>query len=205
MIIEHRGKEPVIHESAYIAPNATICGEVIIGAHTTILFGAIITAAGGPVKIGGNCVIMENAVIRGTPNYPTTVGQNVLVGPHAHLTGCTVDDNAFLATGCSVFTGAHVGTRAEVRINGIVHIKTTVPPDETVPIGWIAVGDPARILPPGEHEEIWEIQEKLDFPRTVFRMDRAPEGESLMPDAMARYSHALRKHHARDKLIDLSS
>jgi carbonic anhydrase/acetyltransferase-like protein (isoleucine patch superfamily) len=201
MIIEHRGKRPVIHESAFVAPNATICGDVIIGAETSILFGAVITADGGQVKIGSNCVVMENAVIRGTPKYPTRIGDNVLVGPHAHLTGCRVEDNAFLATGCSIFTAAHIGTGAEVRINGIVHLKTVLPPDETVPIGWVAVGNPAQILPPNEHDKIWAIQKPLNFPRTVFGVERAQPGETIMPEVMARYSQALVKHHKDDKPI----
>lgn len=201
MIIEHRGKRPIIHKSAFIAPNATICGDVIVGAETSVLFGAVITAAGGQVEIGSNCVVMENAVIRGTPKYPTRIGDNVLVGPHAHLTGCTVEDNVFLATGCSIFTAAHIGTGAEVRINGVVHLKTVLPPNETVPIGWVAVGNPAQILPPNEHDKIWAIQKPLNFPRTVFGVERAQPGETIMPEVMARYSQALGKHHKEDKPI----
>jgi len=201
MIIEHRGKRPIVHESAYVAPNAVIGGDVIIGAETCVLFGAVITAAGGRVEIGRNCVVMENAVLRGTPQYPTRIGRNVLVGPHAHLTGCTIEDNVFLATGCSVFTGATIGTGSEVRINGIVHLKSVLSPNQTVPIGWVAVGDPAQILPPNEHDKIWEIQKPLNFPKTVFGMDRAPAGETIMPEAMARYTRALRKHHQEDRLM----
>ena len=201
MIVEHRGKQPVIHKTPFVAPNATICGDVIIGANTSVLLGAVLTAAGGRVEIGANCVVMENAVIRGTPKYPTTIGNNVLVGPHAHLTGCTVENSAFLATGCSIFTAAHVGAGAEVRINGVVHLKTVLLPNETVPIGWIAVGNPAQILPPNEHDRIWAIQEPLNFPRTVFEVDRAQPGDTIMPDVMARYSHALGKHHRGDRLI----
>jgi hypothetical protein len=53
-------------------------------------------------------------------------------------------------------------------IHGVVHVNTVVPPGEMVPIGWIAVGDPARIFPPGQHDQIWAIQESLDFPGTVY-------------------------------------
>ncbi len=201
MIIEHRGKRPSIHKSAFVAPNATICGDVIIGAKTSVLFGAVITASGGQVEIGANCVVMENAVIRGTPKYPTHIGDNVLVGPHAHLTGCTVEDNAFLATGCSIFTAAHIGTGAEVRINGVVHLKTVLLANETVPIGWVAVGNPVQILPPNEHDKIWAIQKPLDFPGTVFGVERAQPGDTIMPEVMARYTEALGKHHKADKLI----
>lgn len=196
MLLEHRGQRPRIHASAYVAPNATICGDVTIGAHSRILFGAVIVAEGGPVEIGAYCVIMEQAVIRGTPNYPTSVGEHSLVGPHAYLTGCVVAPNVFLATGVKIFTGAQIGTRAEVRINAVVHLQTIVPPDTTVPIGWVAVGNPAEILPPHEHDRIWQIQEPLNFAHTVFGVTDAPSGDSIMPELTRRYTRALSAHWA---------
>jgi carbonic anhydrase/acetyltransferase-like protein (isoleucine patch superfamily) len=158
MLLEHQGKRPRVHETAYVAPTATICGDVTIGENSRVLFGAVIVAEGGPVEIGAECIVMENAVIRGTRRHPIRIGHHVLVGPRAYLTGCTVEDNVFLATGATIFNGARIGTRAEVRINGVVHLKTNLPPDAIVPIDWVAVGDPAQILPPHEHENIWAIQ-----------------------------------------------
>ena len=70
----------------------------------------------------------------------------------------------FLATGCTVFNGARIGRGVEVRINGIVHLRTVLPPFATVPLGWIAVGDPAHILPPDRQDEIWAVQRELNFP-----------------------------------------
>ncbi|MCI0490984.1 MAG: gamma carbonic anhydrase family protein [Blastocatellia bacterium] len=201
MLIEHQGKSPRIHESAYIAPTAVICGDVHIGENSRVLFGAVITAEGGRVEIGAHSIIMETAVIRATPHHPVRIGDHVLVGPRAYLTGCTVEDNVFLATGATIFNGARVCERAEVRINGVVHIKTRIPPDTTVPIGWIAVGDPAEIMPPKDHEKIWSIQEALDFPREVFGLDRAPEGETIMPELTRRYARALAKH-KEDRIMD---
>ncbi|MGH8427917.1 MAG: gamma carbonic anhydrase family protein [Gammaproteobacteria bacterium] len=202
MLIEHRGKRPTIHESAHIAPNAVICGDVTIGANSQVLFGAVVTAAGASVRIGENCVVMENAVLRGTPKHPLRIGDNVLIGPHAHLTGCTVESNVFIATGCSVFTAARIGEGAEVRINGVVHLKTALPPGETVPIGWIAVGDPCRILPPHQHDEIRAIQEPLNFPKTVFGIDLPASDGTIMPDAMLRYAASLGRRHREDKVLD---
>jgi carbonic anhydrase/acetyltransferase-like protein (isoleucine patch superfamily) len=190
MLLEHRGERPRVHPSAYVAPNATICGDVIIGQESRVLFGAVITAEGGPVEIGARCIVMENAVIRGTRKHPTTVGHNVLVGPRASLSGCTVEDEAFLATGSTIFNGARVGARSEVRINGVVHVKTFLPPGSTVPIGWIAVGDPAQILAPTDHEAIWAIQEQLDFTRTVFGLDRT----ATMSEIAGLYTRGLASH-----------
>ena len=201
MLIEHRGHSPQIAASAWIAPNATICGDITIGEHVRVLFGAVLTAEGGPVVIGDHCIIMENAVLRGTRAHPCHLEQHILVGPRAYLTGCYVESSAFLATGTTVFNGARIGTRSEVRINGVVHLKTHLPPDAVVPIGWVAVGDPAEILPPHEHDRIWSLQEPLDFPGTVFRLPRPPAGESNMPDLTRRYARALR-HHLDDRTLN---
>jgi carbonic anhydrase/acetyltransferase-like protein (isoleucine patch superfamily) len=146
MLVEHLGKRPAIDPTARIAPTAVICGDVSVGPETSIGFGAVLTAESGPIVIGRQCVIMENAVVRGTKRHPVSIGDHVLVGPGAYLSGCVIRDCVFLATGARVFNGAIVGARAEVRINATVHLLTKVPEDATVPIGWVAVGDPARIL-----------------------------------------------------------
>lgn len=189
MLIEHQGKRPRIHETAYVAPTATVCGDVTIGPGSRVLFGAVLVAEGGPVAIGSHVIVMEQAVIRGTKRHPVRIGDHVLVGPHAYLSGCEIEDSVFLASGTRLFNGARIGARSTVRINGVVHIETALPPDAVVPIGWVAAGDPARILPPTEHE-----QGPLNFPLTVFGLDRAPAGQTNMPEITRRYAKALGRH-----------
>ncbi len=147
MLIEHAGKCPRIHQSAWVAPTATISGDIEIGPETRVLFGAVLTAEGGPIRVGSRCVIMENAVLRGTPKHPLSIGGRVLVGPRAYLSGCTVGDEAFLATGTTIFNGARIGRRTEVRINGTVHLKTILPDEALVPIG-LGGGRRSRHDPP---------------------------------------------------------
>jgi carbonic anhydrase/acetyltransferase-like protein (isoleucine patch superfamily) len=161
-----------------------------------VLFGATVSAEGGPVDLGEQCIVMENTVLRGTPRDPLSLGDHVLVGPHAYLTGCTVEDNVFLATGSTVFNGARIGTRSEVRVNAVVHLRTQLPPDTTVPIGWIAAGDPAQLFSPDQHERLWQVQRELDFPGYVFGLARAGAGETTMPELTRRYSRALGQHHS---------
>ncbi|MGH3319250.1 MAG: gamma carbonic anhydrase family protein [Streptosporangiaceae bacterium] len=201
MLLEHHGRSPSIHPTSYVAPTATLCGDVHVGPHCQVLFGAVLTAEGGAVGLDEHCVVMENAVLRGTPRDPVRVGRHVLVGPRAYLVGCAVDDCAFLATGCAIFNGAHVGTRAEVRINAVVHLRTSLPADTTVPIGWIAVGDPAQLLPPQEHERVWAVQRELNFPGYVFGLPRAGSGETIMPELTRRYGRALSRHQ-QDRHVD---
>jgi len=192
--VRHKGKEPAIHPTAYVAPNAVLSGDVRVGANTRILYGAVLSAEGGTIDVGPSCVIMENAVLRGSRHHSLRVGARTLVGPRAYLTGCSVADEVFLATGSTVFNGAILETLVEVRINGVVHVNTRVPRGTVVPIGWVVVGDPAEVLPPGEHDRIWKIQEQLDFPGTVFGLDREEHGTRLMQEMMSRYTRALGSH-----------
>lgn len=180
MLIEHRGKSPVVADTAYVAPTAVLCGDVHVAADARVLFGAVVTAEDGRVDIGRRCVIMENALVRGRASSPVMIGDDVLVGPVAHVNGATVADGCFLATGCALFPGARLEEHVEVRVHGVVHVNTTLPRGSVVPIGWVAVGDPAQILPPGRHEQIWAVQEGLDFPGTVYGLARAAPARERM-------------------------
>jgi carbonic anhydrase/acetyltransferase-like protein (isoleucine patch superfamily) len=180
VLIEHRGIAPEVDSSAYVAPTAVVCGAVRIGPGARVLFGAVLTAEDGEISIGARSIVMENAVIRGRARHPVVIGDDVLVGPHAHVNGAQVGDGCFLATGAALFPGSVAGPGSEVRINGVVHVNTVLPPETTVPIGWVAVGDPAQVYPPGQHEQIWAVQESLDFPGTVYGVTRdTPAAERM--------------------------
>jgi carbonic anhydrase/acetyltransferase-like protein (isoleucine patch superfamily) len=191
MLLEHRGARPSVHPSAYIAPTAVLSGAVVIGAGTRILHGAVVTAEDGEVRIGRNVVVMENALVRGRFGHPALIGDSVMVGPHAHVNGATVEAEAFIATGASLFPGSFIGTRAEVRINGVVQVNSRLDAGTVVPIGWVAVGDPVSILSPERHEDIWEIQRTLDFPGTVYGVPRGTPMSELMQNQSAYYGEHL--------------
>jgi gamma-carbonic anhydrase len=199
-ILEHRGHRPRIDPTAYVAPTATVCGDVRIGPEARVLFGAVLTAEDGCVEIGARCVVMESALIRGRANHPARLGDDVLVGPHAHVNGASIGDGCFLATGAAVFPGATLGTGCEVRIHGVVQVNTDLPAGATVPIGWVAVGTPARILPPDRHEEIWAVQRELDFPGTVYGVSRGTSATERMTGQVAWYGA-----HRDDREVDPST
>jgi carbonic anhydrase/acetyltransferase-like protein (isoleucine patch superfamily) len=199
MRFEHLGAQPRIHPDAVIAPTAVISGDVEIGADCQVLHGAVITAEGGAITLGSNVIVMENALIRATATNPVHVGDHVLVGPMASVSGAIIGDEVFLATGTRVFNGARIGDRCEVRINAVVHLRTTLPPETVVPIAWVAVGDPLQLLSPDRHEEIWAAQRELDFPGYVFGLDR--ETPDLMVQLTERYGRSLARH-ADDRRVD---
>ena len=197
MLVEHRGRSPSVDPSAYVAPNAVLCGDVTVGPAARVLFGAVVTAEDGRVEIGARCVLMENALVRARELHPATIGDDVLVGPHAHLNGSVVGDGCFIATGAALFPGSRLGRDVEVRINGVVHVNSVLDDGALVPIGWVALGNPAKIIAPWDHEEIWRIQEALDFPRTVYGLPRGASARERMERQTAWFGA-----HRDDSVID---
>lgn len=197
MLIEHRGRRPQVDPSAYVAPTAVLCGDVRIGPDARILFGAVLTAEDGTVTVGARTVVMENAVVRGRARSAAELGDDVLVGPHAHVNGARVGDGCFLATGTSLFPGSVLGEGTEVRIGGVVHVNTVLAAGSLVPIGWVAVGDPAEVLPPDRHDDIWAVQEGLDFPGTVYGVARDTPARERMTRQTAWFAA-----HRDDRVLD---
>lgn len=201
MRVEHGGAAPRVDPDAWVAPDATLVGDIMVGPGSRVLWGAVLVADGGPIRIGAESIVMERALIRASKRHPVEIGNNTLIGPHAYITGATICDRVFIATGASVFNGAEVASGAEVRINGVVHLKTRLAAGAVVPIGWIAVGDPARILPPDRHEEIWAVQKPLNFPKTVFGVDRNEDPGRMMVEVTRRYARFLGSHED-DRIIE---
>ena len=191
MLITHNSKKPSVDSAAWIAPNAVLCGDVTIGSGCRIMYGAQVIAETGSITIGRECIIMENAVLRSSSMHPLRIGNNCLIGPNAHVVGSTIEDEVFIATGAAVFHSSHLGKGSEIQINGVVHLKTHIPAGEMVPIGWIAVGNPALILAPDQHDRIWEVQKPLNFPLTVYGFERE---EASMVKITQRLSEALASH-----------
>lgn len=199
MLIAHAGRQPRIHPEAWVAPDAAVCGDVVIGPGARILHGArLIGESGSAIKMGRDCIVMENAVVRATRRHACTIGDYCLIGPNAHVVGAVLEDQVFIATGAAVFHGAHLGRESTVRVHAIVHLRTRLDPRTTVPIGWIALGDPAHILPPNNHDEIWAAQKPLNFPEWVYGFDRDT------PDLMihvTRYLSETLEAHSSDVIL----
>lgn len=110
MILSSGAKRPKIHSSAYVAPTAIVAGDVTIGAESAVLHGAVVTSEGAPIAIGAHTVVMENAVIKASGGsalqFPCTLGDRCIVGPHAYVVGATVGNGCFVAGGAQVFNGA---------------------------------------------------------------------------------------------------
>jgi len=200
MIISSGAKRPKIHSSAYVAPSATISGDVTIGADCAVLHGAVITAEGAPVTIGTQCVIMENAVLRASGGsalqFPLSIGDKSIVGPHAYIVGATVGKGCFVASGARIFNGARLEDGSGVALQGVVHVKARLEAGESVPMLHVAYGDPASIAPPQQSPA---IHAKLNFFADVFNLE---PGDDVRARAAETYAKFLRKAHAQDAMVE---
>jgi carbonic anhydrase/acetyltransferase-like protein (isoleucine patch superfamily) len=109
VVVEHEGRRPQVDPTAWVAPTAVLSGDVRVGPDCRVLFGAVLTDDGGPVELGAQSIVMESALIRGRASHPARIGRHVVVGPHAHLNGVVVEDDAFIATGAALFPGTAFG------------------------------------------------------------------------------------------------
>jgi carbonic anhydrase/acetyltransferase-like protein (isoleucine patch superfamily) len=176
-----------IDPTAWTAPSAVVTGDVTLGPGSRVLHGAVLNGDLGPVVVGSDVVVMEHALLRGRRDHPVRVGDAVLVGPHSHLNGTVVEAEVFIATGVSMFPGSRAGSGCELRINSVLHVNSELAPGTVVPIGWIAAGRPAQLFSPDQHDELWAVQEPLDFPGTVYGVLRGTSMREIMRRQSAAY------------------
>jgi carbonic anhydrase/acetyltransferase-like protein (isoleucine patch superfamily) len=132
---------PVIDGSAFVHPDAVVIGAVHIGAHSSVWPSAVLRGDDGEIRIGARTSVQDGSVLHTTPEDPTVVGDECVIGHLVHLEACTVHDRAMVANGAIVLHRVVVGTGAVVGANAVVLNDTDVPP------GALAVGAPAVIKP----------------------------------------------------------
>ena len=153
-------KTPVIHPNAYIAPNATVVGDVHIGAGSSVFFGSVLRGDREPITIGEDTNIQDNCVLHQEYGCPTTVGSRVTVGHGAILHGCTIGDETLIGMGAIVLNGARIGR------NCLIGAGALVTQNAVIPDGSMVIGSPARVKRPLTPEEMDGIrQSAADYRR----------------------------------------
>lgn len=130
----------VIHESAFVAPNATILGRVRIGARASVWFGAVIRAEVAQITIGARSNVQDGAIIHVDEGFPVELGENVTVGHRAVVHGATVEDNCIVGIGAILLNGSRIGR------NSIVAAGALVPEGKSFPPNSLLMGMPARVV-----------------------------------------------------------
>ena len=130
---------PQVHPTAFIHPEATIIGQVTLGAGVTIWPAVVLRGDYGAIEIGNDVAVQDGTVVHGNVAQATTVASRCIIGHLAHIEGCTIGEECLIGSGSVVMAGARVGPRAVVGAGAVVRRGTQVPE------GAVALGVPARI------------------------------------------------------------
>lgn len=133
--------------NVYIAPNATVVGDVVLENNVSIWYGAVLRGDVGPIRIGEGTNIQDNCVL----HDPVTIGKGCTVGHGALVHGCTIGDHCMIGMGAIVLSGARLGN------NCVVAAGAVVKEGMSVPDGTVVMGIPARIVNPTRTELVEDI------------------------------------------------
>ncbi len=134
------GREPVVSPGAWIAPTATLVGDVRVEAEASVWYGAVLRADFGPIVVRRGANIQDGSVLHGGTDPVTEVGEGATIGHLCVVHGAVIGTEALVGNGATVLDGAVIGPRA------LVAAGATVPPGMTVPGGMLAAGVPARVV-----------------------------------------------------------
>lgn len=140
MIIPYKGKTPQVDETAFVAENATLIGDVTVGPNASVWFGAVIRGDNGPIVLGRGSNIQDNATLHTEPKCGLTIGEYVTVGHNAVVHGAKVGDGALIGMEAVVLNDAEVGEYAVIGAGAVVKQGDCIPPYS------LAVGVPAKII-----------------------------------------------------------
>ena len=131
--------EPTIHPEAFVHPDATVIGNVTIGAESSIWPQAVLRGDNGFIVVGERTSIQDGSVIHTTPFTPTVIGDDCVIGHLVHMESCTIESGALVGSGSIVLHGAMVRSEAIVGANAVV------PNGMEVPSRAMALGVPATL------------------------------------------------------------
>jgi len=140
MIHHYKNKKPSIHDSAFIAKDAIIIGDVTIDEHCSIWFKTVIRGDVAPTYIGKRVNIQDLSLIHQSPDLPVTIEDDVTVGHQVTIHAATIRSNALIGMGSIILDGAEIGENAYIGAGSLV------PPGKKIPPHTLAFGRPAKVV-----------------------------------------------------------
>lgn len=139
LLLPVHGVTPVFGQNCFLAPNATVVGDVAMGDECSIWFNAVVRGDVNSIRIGNRVNIQDGAVLHCTFQKTTVqIGNNVSIGHNAIVHGCVIEDNVLVGMGAIVMDNAHIGTNSIIAAGAVVLENTVVEP------GSIYAGVPAK-------------------------------------------------------------
>lgn len=148
---EFEGKRPNVHPNAFVAPTATLVGDVTVEDGASVWYNAVLRGDYGPVIVRAGANVQDGAVLHAPPEMPVDVGAGATVAHLCVVHGARIGAEALVANGATILDGVAIGARAMVAAGAVVT------PGTQIPDGMLAVGTPAKVKGPiaGTAAEMW--------------------------------------------------
>ena len=167
LIVTIRGRAPQVHAEAWIAPNASVIGQVSLAARASVWYGATLRAEAEPIEIGFGTNIQDGVTIHVDAEFPVSVGAGVSVGHNAVLHGCVVEDDCLIGMGAVILNGAQIGKGSLIAASALVPQGMVVPPRSLV------TGVPGRVRRELSDAEIANNRHNAEIYQRLIELHRA--------------------------------
>jgi carbonic anhydrase/acetyltransferase-like protein (isoleucine patch superfamily) len=166
-LFSFEGKQPSVDPAAWIAPTATLIGDVRVEAEASIWYGAILRADFGPIIVRAGANVQDNSVLHGGIHPVTEIGPGATIGHLCVVHGCVIGADALIGNGATVQDGARIGDRC------LVGAHALVPPNMVVPDEQLVLGAPAKIRGPLTESAGWWVKSNPTIYRELAARHRA--------------------------------
>jgi carbonic anhydrase/acetyltransferase-like protein (isoleucine patch superfamily) len=167
LIVPVRGRAPQLHAEAWVAPNASLIGQVSLAARASVWYSATLRAEAEPIEVGFGSNIQDGVTVHVDSEFPVTIGSGVSVGHNAVLHGCTVEDDSLIGMGAIVLNGAVIGTGSLIAAGALIPQGMVVPPRSLV------TGVPGRVRRELSEAEIAANRHNAEVYRRLIDIHRA--------------------------------
>jgi carbonic anhydrase/acetyltransferase-like protein (isoleucine patch superfamily) len=126
-LFEYEGKRPAIADDAWIAPTATLIGDVTVESGASVWYGATLRGDDGPIVVRERANVQDGSVIHTTPGVTTEIGPRATVAHLCMIHGAVLEEEALVGNGCVVLDGARIGARAMIAAMSLVQAGAEIP------------------------------------------------------------------------------
>ncbi len=147
------GHQPSVSPTAWLAPTATLIGDVTIHDQAVVLFGAVLRGDRASISVGAGSNLQDNVVVHADPGFPATIGSGVSVGHQAVVHGATVEDNVLIGMGAVILNGSVIGPGSIIAAGSVILEGDIIPPRSLV------AGVPGKVRRTTTDEEVHAIKD----------------------------------------------
>ncbi len=167
VIVSVRGHTPQLHAESWVAPNASVIGQVTLAARASVWYGATLRAEAEHIEVGVGTNIQDGVTIHVDSEFPVSIGAGVSVGHNAVLHGCVVEDDALIGMGAIILNGASIGKCSLIAAGAVVPQGAVVPPRSLV------AGVPGRVRRELSDAEIANNRDNAEIYQRLVELHRA--------------------------------